>query len=124
MKKAILSLLIVSFLSSFSIISFTEVVNAIKAGNAAEVAKFFDNTVEITVAQKTNSYSKKQAELVLSDFFQTNNVKNFEVIHQSENSASQYYIGNLTTNTGVYRTTIFMKQKGNKQVIQELRFEK
>jgi hypothetical protein len=124
MKKAILSLLIVSFLSSFSLISVTEVVSAMRAGNAAEVAKYFDNTVEITVAQKTNSYSKKQAELVLSDFFQNNNVISFEVIHQSENSASQYCIGNLTTNNGVYRTTIFMKQKGNKQVIQELRFEK
>ena len=124
MKKAILSLLIVSLLSSFALISFTEVVSAIKAGNAAEVAKYFDNTVEITVSEKTNSYSKKQAELVLSDFFQNNNVKSFEVIHQSENSASQYCIGNLTTNSDVYRTTIFMKQKGNKQVIQELRFEK
>jgi type II secretory pathway pseudopilin PulG len=124
MKKAILSLLIVAILSSFTLISFTEVVSAIKAGNAAEVAKYFDNTVEITVAQKTNSYSKKQAELVLSDFFQTNSVKSFDVIHQSENSASQYCIGNLTTINGVYRTTIFMKQKGNKQVIQELRFEK
>ena len=124
MKKAILSLLIVSILSSFVSVSLTEVVNAIKAGNAAEVAKYFDNSVEITVSQKANSYSKKQAELVLSDFFEANTVKSFEVIHQSENSASQYCIGNLTTNNGVYRTTIYMKQIGSKQVIQELRFEK
>lgn len=124
MKKAILSLLIVSILSSFTLISFTEVVSAIKAGSASEVAKYFDNTVEITISQKTNSYSKKQAELVLSDFFQNNIIKKFDVIHQSENSASQYCIGNLTTDNGIYRTTIYMKQKGNKQVIQELRFEK
>ncbi len=124
MKKAILSLLVVSVLSSFAVISFAEVVSAMKAASASEVAKYFDNSVEITVFQKTNFYSKKQAELVLSDFFQANTVKNFEVIHQSESSASQYCIGNLTTKNGVYRTTIYMKQKGSKQVIQELRFEK
>jgi hypothetical protein len=51
-------------------------------------------------------------------------VTNFEVIHQSESAGSQYCIGNLTTSNGVYRTTIYMKQKGEKELVQELRFEK
>ena len=54
---------------SFISLSFTEVVKAIKSGNSAEVSKFFDNTVEITLPEKSNSYSKSQAELVLRDFF-------------------------------------------------------
>lgn len=124
MKKNLLSLAIITFLSSFMIISFTEVVNAIKSGNATEVARYFDNTVEITLPEKSNSYSKSQAELVLRDFFNSNGVKNFEVIHKSENAGSQYCIGNLTTNNGLFRTTIYMKQKGDKQVVQELRFER
>ena len=113
-----------AFLSSFIMISFTEIINAIKSGNSGEVAKYFDNTVEITLPEKSSSYSKSQAEIVLHDFFSVNSVKKFEVIHQSENSGSQYCIGNLTTNNGVFRTTIYMKQKGNEQVIQELRFER
>jgi hypothetical protein len=104
-------------------ISFTEVVSAIKSGKANEVAKYFDNTVEITFPEKSNSYSKSQAELVLYKFFTNNAVTNFEVIHQSESAGSQYCIGNLTTSNGVYRTTIYMKQKGEKELVQELRFE-
>ena len=124
MKKLILFVIIAGLFSSFTAISFTEVLNAIKSGDAKKVAKYFDNTVEITFSEKSNSYSKSQAELVLHDFFKSNNVKNFEVIHKSENASSQYCIGNLITNNGLFRTTIYMKQKGDKQVVQEIRFEK
>ena len=124
MKKYILLLLIVITASSFMRISFTEIITAIKTGDAREVAKYLDNSVEITLSEKSNSYSKRQAELVLRDFFANNPVKGFDVIHQSENSSSQYCIGNLNTSNGSFRTTIFVKQKGDKQLIQELRFEK
>ncbi|HET7115772.1 MAG TPA: DUF4783 domain-containing protein, partial [Hanamia sp.] len=67
---------------------------------------------------------KSKAEGVISDFFKTNPVKGFKVIHQGENAGSQYCIGNLMTGNGLYRTTIYTKQKGDVQVIQELRFEK
>jgi len=50
-------------------------------------------------------------------------VKSFDVIHKGENAGSQYCIGTLVTKGGSFRTTIFMKQKGDQQVLQELRFE-
>jgi antitoxin component YwqK of YwqJK toxin-antitoxin module len=124
MKKLLLSLLIFISVCSFVSLSFTEVVKAIKSGNSAEVSKYFDNTVEITLPEKSNSYSKSQAELVLRDFFASNAVKDFEVLHKSETPGSQYCIGNLQTSNGIFRTTIFMKQKGDKELVQELRFEK
>ncbi len=124
MKKLLLSLAIIILVCSFISLSFTEVVKAIKSGNSAEVSKYFDNTVEITLPEKSNSYSKSQAELVLRDFFASNVVKDFEIPHKSETPGSQYCIGNLQTNNGTFRTTIFMKQKGDKQLLQELRFEK
>ena len=110
--------------SSFTLFSsIDEVINAMKTGNAPEIARFFDNTLEINMPQKNNSYSKSQAELVLKDFFSTNPVKAFEIIHKGENSGSQYCIGTLITKNGSFRTTIFMKQKGDKQVLQEITFE-
>lgn len=124
MKKFLLSLAIFAFLSSCIVLSFTEIVDALKSGNAKEISKYFDNTVEITLPAKTNSYSKIQAESLLQNFFDTNGVKDFKVIHKSESAGSQYCIGNLATNNGLFRTTIYMKQKGEKQVIQELRFER
>ena len=97
--------------------------NGVKSGNAAQIARFFDNTVEITMPDKSNNYSKSQAELVLKDFFSNNPVNGFEIIHKGENNGSQYCIGTLVTKNGSFRTTIFMKQKGDKQLLQEIRFE-
>ena len=111
-------------LSSFTgISSIDEVVAALKNGNVSQIAKNFDNTVEITIPDKSNSFSKGQAEMVLKDFFGTNPVKNFEVIHKGENAGSQYCIGTLITKNGSFRTTIFMKLKSGKQYLQEIRFE-
>ena len=113
----------VLFCSFIFFSSIDEVISAMKTGNSSEIAKFFDNTVEINMPEKNNSYSKSQAELVLKDFFTTNTVKGFEIIHKGENSGSQYCIGTLITKNGSFRTTIFMKQKGDKQVLQEITFE-
>ena len=124
MKNFLLWATLLVITSSFISQSSDDVVKAIKAGNASQVAKYFDNTVEITLPEKSNSYSKSQATLVLQNFFASNTVKDFEILHQSDNSGSQYCIGNLKTANGTFRTTIFMKQKGSTEVVQELRFEK
>jgi len=123
--KQIFTLLTISVLMTASTVfsSIDEVIAAMKTGNAAEVARFFDNTVEINMPDKSNSYSKSQAQLVLKDFFSTNGVKSFTVIHKGENSGSQFCIGTLLTKSASYRTTIFMKQKGDKQVLQGITFE-
>ncbi len=124
MKKYLLFLCVCFVLSSFITISFTQIVNALKSGDANEVSKYLDNTVEIPLSESTTSYSKNQAQLVLRTFFDNNPVKDFKVIHESENAGSQYCIGNLTTANGLFRTTVYMKQKGDKQLVQEMRFEK
>ena len=124
MKRFFTLLTIGAFLSSFVVFSsIDEVISAMKAGNAADIARFFDNTVEINIPDKTNNYSKSQAELVLKDFFSSNTVRSFDVIHKGENAGSQYCIGTLVTKNGSFRTTIFMKKKGDRQVLQEITFE-
>ncbi len=124
MKRIFTILSIFTVLTSFSFFSsIDEIVNSLRAGNASEIARYFDNTVEITLPGKSNSYSKSQAEVVLRDFFSNNQVKSFDVLHKGENGGSQYCIGTLLTKTASYRTTIFMKQKGARQTLQEIRFE-
>lgn len=124
--KKIFTLLTVAFIAaSFSYLqSIDVVVAAIKSSNASQVAKYFDNTVEMTLPGKSNSFSKAQAEVVLKDFLANNPVKDMVVIHKGENSGNQYYIGTLVTKAGNFRTTIYMKQRGDAQVLQELKFER
>ena len=124
MKHFLLAAILMASLPSFiSVAGIDEVVAAMKSGNSSMVAKYFDNMVDISMPGKSNSYSKSQAELVLKDFFTSNPVKSFEIIHKGENAGSQFCIGSLQTKNGPFRTTIFMKQKGEVQVLQELRFE-
>ena len=124
MKQIFTILTLGILLNSFTFFSsIDEVISAMRIGNAANIANFFDNTVEINLPDKSNAYSKSQAELVLKDFFNANQVKKFEVIHKGENAGSQYCIGTLLTKNGSYRTTIYMKRKGDKQVLQGITFE-
>ena len=124
MKHFLALAILMSFFSSFTVkTGIDEVIAAMRSGNSGLVAKHFDNMVDISMPDKTNSYSKSQGESVLKDFFTNNPVKNFEIIHKGENAGSQFCIGTLLTKNGSFRTTIFMKQKGDGQVLQELRFE-
>lgn len=114
-----------ALLVSFSVLSpFDDVVSALKSGNATEVSRFFDSMVEISLPANSNSYSKAQAEIILREFFSRNPVKSFEIIHKgSSGEGSSFGIGNLVTDHGTFRTTFFFRQKGDKFVLQELRFE-
>ena len=124
MKRFFTLFIATALLSSFTLfISIDEVVNGLKNGDSGQIARYFDNTVEITMPDKSNSYSKNQAEIILRDFFSNNGVKDFTIIHKGENAGSQYCIGTLVTKNGSYRTTVFMKQKNDKQLLQEIRFE-
>ena len=125
MKKIFTILAAFVALSSFIIITgLNDVVNAIKSGNAASVSKYFDNTVEITVNGKSSNYSKTQGEVVLRDFFANNAVKSFTLLHQGQSGGSEFCIGTLVTSNGNFRTTLNLKQKGDKQTLQEIKFEK
>ena len=100
------------------------VVVALKSGNANLLSRFFDSRVEISLPEKSDNYSRIQAEMILKDFFSTNGgVKSFDLKHRGENNGSNYIIGVLLTNNGRYRTTIFLKQKGDKHFLQEMRFQ-
>lgn len=125
MKRIFTCLTIGALITAFTFFSsIDEVITAMKAGNASDIARFFDNTVEINSPDKSSSYSKSQAELILKDFFVTNGVRGFTLDHKGENAGSQYCIGTLLTKNGAYRTTVFMKLKGDKQLLQTITFER
>ena len=72
---------------------------------------------------KSATYSKTQALVILQDFFANNTIRNFEVKHKGDNSGNLFCIGTLITKSGNYRTTVFMKAKGGRQLIKEISFQ-
>lgn len=115
-----LALLLTSFTKQSGI---DDVISAMKTGNASSLARYFDNYIDITMPDKSNNYSKSQGELILKDFFSTNDVKGFELKHKGNNDNGEYCIGTLQTKNGSFRATVYMRIKGNKQVIQDIRIQ-
>ncbi len=126
MKIGILAGLFSLILSATGILStdLDRISLAIQTGNAKELAKYFDNNVEITIFDKEDTYSKAQAEMVLKDFFTKQKPASFKIIHNGNSNHSQYAIGTLITAQGSFRTYIYLKNKGENLYIQELRFER
>lgn len=117
----LVSVLLVSFKPFYSI---EEVVQAMKNGNANQLSKYFDDRIDISIPGKNDNFSKSQGEMIIKDFFSNNEVKDFEVKHKGENNGSQFCFGVLKTKSGNFRTKLYMKQKGERQVLQEIGFQK
>ena len=113
--------ILTSFSSSQS--GIDDIINALRTGNASGISRYIDGNVEISLPDKSDSYSKAQAGIILKDFFNNNAIKSFELKHQGDQGGRQFCIGTLHTKTGSYRTTVFMKPKADKQVMGEIRFQ-
>ncbi len=115
-------------LSSNNILSAQEYANvwsrALKLENVEEIAKYFDNRVEVSIFDKENIFSKEQAQIVLKDFFSKCVVSGFEMIHNGTSVAStKYYIGLLQTDIGTIRTYLLVREEKGKAIIQEIHFD-
>jgi hypothetical protein len=111
------------FLFSFKTYNIDDVATAIRSGNVDQLSLYLDNRVDISLPDKTDTYGKIQAEMIIRDFFTLNVVRNFQVKQKGQNAGMFYCIGMLQTHHGNFRTSLFMKQKGDRQYLQELRFQ-
>ena len=100
-----------------------EVIGALRGGNSTELSKHFDDNVELTLPDKSDSYSKAQAQLIVKDFFGNNGVKGFDLKHKGDSPGGHFCIGTLQTSAGNFRTNVFMKTKNGKEVVKEIRFQ-
>lgn len=124
MKRSLLLLpVFLIAISTFSQGGIEDVISAMKSGNASGVTKYFDSYVDITIDDKGSNYSRSQGELILKDFFSNNGVRSFELKHKGNNDNGDYCIGTLQTRNGNYRATVYMRLKGNKLVIQDIRIK-
>jgi len=96
---------------------------AIKAGNAAELSKFMNSTVELLLLDKEDFYSKSAAETILRDFFTEYQTKDFIIRHQGAKNDAQYAIGNLKTIKGDFRVYFLLKKVDQELLIHQIRIE-
>jgi len=105
--------------------SFELVGKIIKTGNAKDLVKQFNSTVELNIDGQEESYSKSQAEAVLRNFFTKNPPTAFAINHKgSSKSGLPYAIGEYKNNLGVYRVWIRLKTVNGKNLVYEMSFVK
>ena len=122
--KMLLSFLIV--LGSFiDLPNLDSITSALSQGNVEVLSTYFDESVEISVADEDDIYDKAEAKTILTDFFATNKPSKFDQVHKgtSKGQDSVYCIGNLNTAKKTYRVYVLLRVEGGKQFIQELRFD-
>jgi hypothetical protein len=103
----------------------TQVKETIKAGSAKELSKFLNQTIDVTIDDKVESYSKAQAEFVLRDFFKQHPPSEFSIIHQGSSKGGQpFAIGQYKSSSDTYRVFMKIKAVSSQQLVHEISFVK
>jgi hypothetical protein len=126
MKQRYLSLIVI-FIAAQAVAAsdpISKVAGIIRQGNMHELSAMMAGSVEISVPGDDNTYSKNQAEAVLSNFFRHNKPLSVKVFHEI-NSNPHYRFGVLLMNTGrgVYRIALTLKQINGALQLIEFRIE-
>ncbi|MCX6291835.1 MAG: DUF4783 domain-containing protein [Bacteroidetes bacterium] len=104
---------------------YDEIANAIRSGDSRQIALYFNSSVDLTILNQEDVYSKAQAELIVKDFLTKNPPKSFVLVHKgSSKEGILYAIGNLVSASGkTFRTSFFVRMNSGKYLLQEIRFE-
>jgi len=102
-----------------------EIEKSIKSANAKELAKSFNDVIDINLPDYVGVYAKNQAEVILKEFFTKNPPISFNYIHNgSSKDGSIYFIGTYKTSANnQYRTSFLLKKTDDIYFIHQLRFE-
>jgi hypothetical protein len=99
------------------------IIQAFKSSNAGEVARYFDDYVDMKLLDKPEikNVGRNQAGITLQAFFSENGIKGFEKASDREIGNTMYMTGKLLNNGKGYGITILLKIKDGKHQIISLR---
>lgn len=127
LKVFILSIFLTTFSKSgYSQEFLKKIESGILKGNAKEMSVYFDKYVNVFILDKTNSYSKNQAEIVIQNFFSKIEPKYIEDVNKgfSQSNQALYYICTLKTNSTQFQVYLFFVIRNATYVLKEIRIEK
>jgi len=99
--------------------------DVIKAGNAKDLVKFLNQSVDMNLDGEVNTFSKAQAEFALRDFFKKHPPKDFSIVHTgSSKGGLQFAIGRYLSNGESYSALIRVREVEESYLIHEINFVK
>ncbi|MBS9523527.1 DUF4783 domain-containing protein [Litoribacter ruber] len=124
-----LSALVLSFLLLLPVVAnglaVEEIVTSFKIGSSRDLAKYFENTVELNVNGSQGDFSRSQAELVFRDFFKRYPAEDFQVVHKGESLQNiKYMIGYYSSQECTFRVLIKAREVNDQMRIYSMDFKK
>ncbi len=96
---------------------------SINEGDCKELARFFNNNIELMILDNEDVYSKSQAELIMKDFFSKYPPAEFVIVHEGGRETSRYAIGRLVTEKTVFRLYFLLQKLEDNFFIHQMRIE-
>jgi hypothetical protein len=92
---------------------------AFKCGNSKSLTNCCCENVDLSIPGNEGQFKKDKVEVLLKEFFLKNVPKVFSVVFEGHKEHTQYTVGKLITNNGIYRINLLFKDGA----IQQLRIE-
>jgi len=104
---------------------FAPMKDAVKAGNAKDLAKYFNASIDLNLEGEVNTYSKAQAEFVIRDFFKKHTPGDFSIVHTGASKGGlQFAIGKYQSGTDSYNVLMRVREVDKSYLIHEMSFTK
>ena len=126
MKKIIvIGALLLAGLQGWSQNIFAPMKEAVKAGNAKDLVKYLNTSIDLNLEGEVNTYSKAQAEFVLRDFFKKHPPTDFNIVHTGSSKAGlQFAIGKYQSGADSYDVLMRVREVDKNYLIHEMSFTK
>ncbi|MFW5820140.1 MAG: DUF4783 domain-containing protein, partial [Bacteroidota bacterium] len=101
-----------------------DVKRAFQTANAGLLDSYFGSSVTLNIPGKELQCSGDEATEAMREFFANQKVRSFDIKFEGEKNNSNFIIGTLITDSGIYRVNIFFKKDSGNYHIHLLRIEK
>ena len=104
---------------------FTNMKNAIKAGDADQMSKYFNQNLDVNIEGNINAFSKAQAAFAIAEFFKAHPPGDFSIVHKGQSQGGlQYAIGKFTSDKDTYTVLMRVKESASAKLVHEISFTK
>ena len=91
---------------------FASITKYLALGDAASLASWFADNLDVTVISSTRNCSRKQAQEILRSFFEANTPRSFQPTHKASEGNKKYLIGLLNAGGELFQVTIYATSSG------------
>lgn len=98
---------------------------AIKAGNAEDLSKSFNQNLDVNIEGNLNAFSKTQATFAVAEFFKAHPPADFSIVHKGASQGGlQFAIGKYVSGADTYSVMMRVKEIGKVFLIHDISFVK